>query len=116
MRRGYRRVRVDFAGFDTDLAAETTPEQTGDEPLDRAGLLGALRTYFSSRGFSANWGAIESMADDALVITLCMVCPFEPAEKQALLEAPGQADRVATLRALLAIGSHGTAASGETLS
>ncbi len=27
------------------------------------------------------------MADNDLVVTLCMVCPFEPAEKQALLEA-----------------------------
>ena len=33
-----------------------------------------------------------------------MVCPFEPAEKQALLEAPTEADRAATLLALLQHG------------
>ncbi len=30
-----------------------------------------------------------------------MMCPFEPAEKQALLEAAGLQERVATLMALL---------------
>ena len=34
-------------------------------------------------------------------MTLGMVCPFEPAEKQALLEAPTEADRAADLLALL---------------
>jgi Lon protease-like protein len=34
-----------------------------------------------------------------------MVCPFEPAEKQALLEAPTEADRAATLLALLQMGA-----------
>jgi hypothetical protein len=35
-----------------------------------------------------------------------MVCPFDPLEKQALLEAPGAPDRFATLLALLQIGTH----------
>jgi len=36
-----------------------------------------------------------------------MVCPFEPAEKQALLEAPTEAERGATLLALLQMGAAG---------
>jgi hypothetical protein len=36
-----------------------------------------------------------------------MVCPFEPVEKQALLEAPTEADRAATLLALLQMGAVG---------
>jgi Lon protease-like protein len=38
-----------------------------------------------------------------------MLCPFEPAEKQALLEAPGWQERVSTLVALLEMSA---AASG----
>ena len=53
------------------------------------------------------------MADDALVTTLCMVCPFEPAEKQALLEAPTEAERARALRTLLAIDSHAALAPGS---
>ena len=38
---------------------------------------------------------------ETLVNALAMLCPFEPAEKQALLEAPGWPERVSTLLALL---------------
>jgi uncharacterized protein len=44
------------------------------------------------------------MPDDMLVVTLCMVCPFEPAEKQALLEARTDQDRAQALFALLSMG------------
>ncbi len=38
---------------------------------------------------------------EMLVNALAMLCPFEPAEKQALLEAVGFSERVETLIALL---------------
>ena len=44
------------------------------------------------------------------MITLAMACPFEPVEKQALLEAPTDADRAATLLALLQMGAPADAA------
>ncbi len=70
-------------------------------------LLTALRSYFTANGFDANWDAIEGMDDDALVVTLCMVCPFDPLEKQALLEAADPAVRADTLVTLLRMGAHG---------
>ncbi len=99
-RRGYRRVRASFTPFAADLEA-------AEEPLtDRAALVGALRVYFQARGFDANWGAIDGMDDEALVTTLAMVCPFGPAEKQALIEAPPGAERAEALLALLRMGAH----------
>jgi len=100
LQRGYRRVRADFTGFEDDLAA--APEFT----LNRALLLGALRPYFRIRDIEANWDAIDQTSDDMLVLTLCMVCPFEVPEKQALLEAPDGAERAAMLLALLQMGAH----------
>ena len=41
-----------------------------------------------------------------------MACPFDAAEKQALLEAPTPADRAAALLALLSIDAHTTEAAG----
>jgi Lon protease-like protein len=41
----------------------------------------------------------------ALVNSLSMALPFDPAEKQALLEAPGLEERRAALTALLEIDS-----------
>jgi Lon protease-like protein len=46
------------------------------------------------------------MADDDLVVTLCMVCPFDPLEKQALLEAVDPPSRADTLVTLLQMGVH----------
>jgi uncharacterized protein len=100
MRRGYRRVRADFAPFAADLDVE--PRATG---VVRDVLLAALRGYFTQRGFDANWDAIKRLPDDMLVVTLSMVCPFEPAEKQALLEAPSDAERASTLLTLLQMGA-----------
>ncbi len=111
MRRGYRRVRPDWAAFPAlDLAA---PTQGG---FDRAALLAALRGYFTCRGIEANWDAVEKMSDDGLLTTLAMVCPFEPAEKQVLLEAPDAKARARDLLALLMIGAHGQAEDAGKLS
>lgn len=101
MRRGYRRVRADITRFAADL--EPAPEAVA---FDRDGLLAALRAYFQRRGFDANWDAIAKMPDDTLVVTLAMVCPFNAAEKQALLEASDEDERARTLRTLLEIDTH----------
>jgi Lon protease-like protein len=102
IRRGYRRVRGDFSRFKADLDPPADPPQIG---VAREAVLTALRGYFAHSGFDANWDAIGRMPDDALVTTLCMVCPFEPAEKQALLEAETDADRAAILLTLLQMGA-----------
>jgi Lon protease-like protein len=100
MRRGYRRVRGDYTRYAADL--DLTERAVG---IGRDAVLAALRGYFTHRGFEANWDAIRRLPDDMLVITLSMVCPFEPAEKQALLETPSDAERAATLLALLQMGA-----------
>jgi Lon protease-like protein len=103
-RNGYRRVRPDYRPYAADLhLAESLPP---DAPgYDRAALLSTLRPYFRAKGIDANWDAIERMEDLGLVTTLCMVCPFGPREKQALLEAPDPAARAAMLVALLQMDS-----------
>ena len=100
MRRGYRRVRGDFSSYRADLSLDSQPIG-----VERDAMLTALRGYFTHRGFDANWDAIKRLPDDMLVITLGMICPFEPAEKQALLEAASDADRASTLLALLQMGA-----------
>ncbi len=100
MRRGYRRVRGDVSAYLADLRPPPQPITVA-----RDALIAALRSYFARRGFQANWEAIRRIPDDMLVITLSMVCPFESAEKQALLEAETEADRAAALLALLQMGA-----------
>ena len=100
--RGYRRVRADFARFIEDLELNRPAVE-----IAREKLLAALRGYFARRNVDANWDAIRVLSDDGLVITLAMACPFEAVEKQALLEAATDADRAATLLALLQMGAAG---------
>lgn len=94
--RGYRRVRGDFSSFAADIDPSTHPAG-----VDRGTLFTALQEYFSRRSIDANWEAIRGLPETVLGLTLAMVCPFEPAEKQALLEAPDDAERDRTLLALL---------------
>ena len=91
----YRQVKAAFGEFAGDLAQEND----SDFPRDR--LLAALKTYLSRRDLKADWRSVMSAPAEILVNALAMLCPFEPAEKQALLEAPSWTERVGTLMALL---------------
>jgi uncharacterized protein len=108
MRRGYRRVQADFSAYRADL--DQAPQPIG---IERKALIAALRSFFTSRGFNANWDIIDKLDDDMLVTTLATVCPFEPAERQALLEAMSQADRAGALLALLQMAALATDVPGE---
>ncbi len=77
---GFRLVEPDFAPFAEDIAQ-------GDYTLTgRARFVATLKGYFETRNASVDWKAIDAMADRQLVISLAMLCPFSPDEKQALLE------------------------------
>jgi len=102
--RGYRRVRGALAAFAADLA-DSAPEADIELPFERTHLLDALHRYFTHAGVEANWDAISAMPDAALVISLCMACPFDAEEKQALLEARDSAERARALLALLEINA-----------
>ena len=60
--------------------------EDGDFPRER--LLAALKDYLSRRDMKADWKSVMTAPAESLVNALAMMCPFEPAEKQALLEAP----------------------------
>jgi Lon protease-like protein len=100
--RGYRRVVPEFARWQADL------QQADEASLERGRLLAALKGFFARNAMSADWDAINGTPDDRLVTTLAMFCPFEPQEKQALLESGTLAERAATLIALLEMGTRAT--------
>jgi Lon protease-like protein len=92
----YRLGLCDYAGFAGDLA-----ENEAEEDFPRQRLVTALKQYLGSRDMKADWKSVMSAPPETLVNALAMICPFEPAEKQALLEAPSFAERVSTLVAIL---------------
>ncbi len=95
----YRQIRADFAPFEADLSAPPVD----DVGLDRDGLLDALRAYLETRGLDIDWDTAETAPPEALINSLSMALPFDPPEKQALLEAASLTDRSSVLTALLTI-------------
>jgi uncharacterized protein len=91
---GYRRVVPDWAPYAADLEPTAAA-------VDRARLIGALRAFFADQPVRIDWQAIEQTADDRLIVSLAMLCPFEAAEKQILLEAPSPSERARVMIALL---------------
>jgi len=91
---GYRCVRADYTPFGADLRDD-------EGAVDRGRLTELLKRYFERQSIDADWDAIESTTDERLVTTLAMICPFEPSEKQALLEAPDLAARGTVLMGLI---------------
>ena len=98
--RGYRRVAADWTPYAADLKAQGCS-------IDRAKLIALLQEYFRKHGLSANWEAIENAPDERLLTSLAMICPFDPCEKQALLEADCLADRAQIMMTLLEIAIAG---------
>ena len=95
MLEGYRRVVPDWHEFARDLGNEEEPG------FDRERLLRGLKGYFQQHQISADWDAITSVSGDRLVSSIAMICPFDPSEKQALLEASDLAERARLLTAIV---------------
>ena len=91
----YRRAVVSYARYRSDLEADVMAE------FDRPALFEALRNYLDVQELDADWKALEHIADESLISSLSMMCPFEPREKQALLEAQNLSARAETLTTLM---------------
>jgi uncharacterized protein len=92
---GYRRVVPEWTDFARDLEAD---ENSG---FDRDRLIRGLKGFFEHHQISADWDAIASTPVDRLVTSIAMMCPFDPSEKQALLEASDLDDRARLLTAIV---------------
>ena len=93
----YRQVEADFEPFEADLSPP--PSIIG---FDRAGLMETLRIYLERRGLKADWESVEQAPPETLVNALAALCPFDPPDKQALLEARTVEDRRDALVTLMA--------------
>lgn len=95
LREGYRRVVPDYERFVGDLI------EVQGQKIERERLVGALKGYAGIKGLSADWSALDGLSAERLVNVIAMICPFTPAEKQALLEAANVTARGELLVSLL---------------
>jgi uncharacterized protein len=104
----YRQCRVTYAPFAGDFVA-----RKGEQQVDRAALLGALRQFLKTNNLEADWEGIEKAPNEALVNALSMMSPYGTQEKQALLEAPDLKTRAEILVAITQIELAKKATDGE---
>ncbi|MGI9389577.1 MAG: LON peptidase substrate-binding domain-containing protein [Boseongicola sp.] len=92
----YRRCIANWEGFDRDLG---TSEH--DTEFDRESFFEILGRYFTTEGLQTDWASLKEAEDELLINSLSMLCPFEPEDKQALLESPSLKCRRETLVTLI---------------
>ena len=104
----YRQCRVTYAPFSDDFTA-----RKGEEQVDRKAVLTALVAYLKANNLKADWEGIENAPNEALVNALAMMSPYDPAEKQAMLEAPDLKTRAEILIAVTEIALAKSQTEGE---
>ena len=92
----YQTADVNWDSFSGDLSSPSD-----DLSFDREKFLIVLERYFKTMELSTDWDSLKDADDLLLINSLAMLCPFEPEEKQALLEAPSLLTRRETLLTLM---------------
>lgn len=98
----YPKCAVSWKRFHLDLGtAEHDPD------FDRESFMKILHRYLEDQELNTDWDSLQKAEDEMLINSLAMLCPFEPEERQALLEASTLAERRQTLETLLEYALHG---------
>lgn len=98
----YRRCDVSWAGFERDLGGAEK-----DKGFRRDAFFNLLKRYFEVEELQTDWSSLKEAEDELLINSLSMLCPFEPEDKQALLEAPSLETRRETLVTLIEFSMRG---------
>jgi Lon protease-like protein len=91
---------VDWGFYKNDLV----PFE-GINSFDRNGFLETLKKYLDSAQIASDWEVLKKAREEILVNSLSMLCPFEPEEKQVLLEAETIVKRLDVLVTLMKLSS-----------
>lgn len=96
----YRQMAVDYTPFADDL-----DHVREDRTIDRERIMEVLKAYLGSMDISADWDSFAAAPPETLINSLAAMCPFDPGEKQALLEAATVGNRADVLVALMEIAA-----------
>jgi Lon protease-like protein len=96
LHRGFRRAKAEWDDYLGDLTETCKPAC-----VDRDKLMQHMKCYFKLQGVAGDWDVIEKTNDNKLITSLAMICPFQPSEKQALLEAKTIEERCRLLTTLM---------------
>jgi len=81
-----REVTTPFRQVDAELFAEREHETLA--PVERASFEREARRFAAIQGYRVDWESVARLDDQSLINGVAQIAPFDPAAKQALLEAP----------------------------
>lgn len=99
-------VTTPFRQVEADLIPNTPAKALG--MAERASLEMESRRFAEVQGYAVDWESVSRLDDETLVNGIAQIAPFDPASKQALLEAdtlPGRAELIVQLMQFF--GRHG---------
>lgn len=99
VREGFAPYRLAKAGWNEFAGDLAKPRE--DPGLDRTRFLAMLARYFEQNGLESDQESLRGAEDELLIDALSMTLPFEPEDKQALLEAPDLPARRKVLETLI---------------
>ena len=91
--------------IDWDFYSNDLVPFEGINSFDRNGFLEILKKYLDSAQIASDWDVLKKAREEVLVNSLSMLCPFEPEEKQVLLEAETIVKRLDVLVTLMKLSS-----------
>ncbi len=85
------------------VEAELLPEDDSAvlAPIERASFEREARRFAEAQGYVVDWDQVGRLDDVSLINGVSQIAPFDPAAKQALLEAPGLVARCELLVQLM---------------
>ncbi|MCT2398320.1 LON peptidase substrate-binding domain-containing protein [Novosphingobium mangrovi (ex Huang et al. 2023)] len=92
-------VTTPFRQVDAELIADDEHEVLA--PIERAGFEREARRFADAQGYALDWDQVGRLDDVALINGVSQIAPFDPAAKQALLEASGLSARCELLIQLM---------------
>ena len=90
----YRQIMTNYENYQEDL------KPSNIENIDRKNLLVLIKKYLEQKNLLIDWEIIEQSPTEQLINYSGVLVPFEPEEKQLLLETKTLFDRCKTLESL----------------
>lgn len=107
-------VTTPFRQVEAELIEE--PEDQHLAAVERASFEREAQRFADAQGYSVDWESVTRLDDAALINGVSQIAPFDPAARQALLEAPDIATRCELLVQLMQFfGRRDSDESGVTL-
>lgn len=115
----YRQAKVDFTEFQHDAnihdAKQTSEALSESGRTDRASLTVAMKAFAKTLGVQVDWDTLKEIPLPILINQAAMISPFQPADKQSIIEAATTDDRRRLLIGLMHLyAAQGSSGEGES--